>query len=275
MTTQQIENNQPLAVCLHASNSSSKQWRSLASLLEGHVRTVMPDMVGYGAARPYRSRKRFTIREEVDSILAQVQAQTGKDNGPLHLVGHSYGGATALQIALMYPERVASLTVYEPAQFLLLFQDGLASAEATEILDVWRRARRLSRSIFTRSAAAKLFIEYWSGEGVWKRIPRARQRKFARLMPKVIAEFDAILSAGVSVDDFKKLNIPVRLMCGTKTRATASKVFGILADSLPNVEVIEVDGAAHMAPTQSPKTIDPLFAEHVIAMLPEKLRIAA
>jgi pimeloyl-ACP methyl ester carboxylesterase len=275
MTTQQIENNQPLAVCLHASASSSKQWQSLAGLLEGHVRTVMPDMVGYGTARPYRSRKRFTIREEVDNILDQVRVQTGKDNGPLHLVGHSYGGATALQIALMYPERVASITVYEPAQFLMLFQDGLASAEATEILDVWRRARRLSRSIFTRSAAAKLFIEYWSGEGVWQHIPRARQRKFARLMPKVIAEFEALLSAGVSVDDFKKLNIPVRLICGTKTRATTSKVFRILADSLPNVEVIEVEGAAHMAPTQTPDTIDPLFAEHVIAMLQEKLRIAA
>ena len=275
MNTQHIENNQPLAVCLHASASSSRQWQKLAGMLDGHVRTLTPDLVGYGDAEPYRPGTRFTLRDEVAGILRQVRQQTGKENGPLHLVGHSYGGATALQLALMHPDRVASLTLYEPAQFLMLFKDGLASEEAHEILTVWRYAKGRARSVFTRSAAARHFIEYWSGQGVWSHIPRKRQRKFARLMPKVNAEFEAILSAGVSVDDFAKLNIPVRLICGTKTRATARKVTEILAGTLPDVELVTVDGAAHMAPTENPDRINPLFAEHVIASLPANLKVAA
>ena len=274
MTPPDIKNNQPLAVCLHASASSGRQGLQLAAELGGCVRTVTPDLVGYGG-RSFRPGKRFNFDCEVDSVLRQVERTTGKSDGPLHLLGHSYGGAIALRLALARPQRVASLTLYEPAQFLLLFADGLDSAEAREILEVRRFVLENAKSPRRRLAAARRFIEYWSGDGAWDGIPAKRQRRFARLMPKVAAEFEAILSSGVAAADFAALDIPVRLIYGTRTRATARKVTEILAGVLPDAECIAVAGAAHMGPVTHADRINPLFAEHVIARLQVDLEAAA
>lgn len=269
MNTTHIENNQSLAVCLHASASSSRQWTQLSDMLSGTIRTIMPDLVGYGAAKPYQNGTQFHFEDEVEGVLRQVKEQTGKDNGPLHLVGHSYGAATALQIALVHPERVASLTLYEPAQFLLLFDEGLKSEEAHEILAVRKFVRDNIKSPIRCWSAARHFIDYWSGDGAWEQIPFKRQRQFVSLMPKVAAEFDAIFSANVSADDFASLNIPVRLIFGSETRVTTRKVTEVLTRVLPNVESVLVDGAAHMGPTTQQNLINPLLAEHVTASLQE------
>src|SRR6266536_155294 len=36
---------------------------------------------------------------------------------PVHLIGHSYGGGVALRVAVERSNRIASLTLYEPAAF--------------------------------------------------------------------------------------------------------------------------------------------------------------
>ena len=94
-------------------------------------------------------------------------------------------------------------------------------------------------------------------------------------MPKVVAEFEAILSSGVDAEAFAGLVVPVRLICGSNTRATTRRVAEKLCQSLPNVEFLEVEGAAHMAPTTEPERINPLFAEHVFSQLGSGLPAAA
>lgn len=42
----------------------------------------------------------------------------------MHLIGHSYGGAVSLHVALQRPERVRSLALYEPVLFAPLRDDG-------------------------------------------------------------------------------------------------------------------------------------------------------
>jgi pimeloyl-ACP methyl ester carboxylesterase len=275
MINNNIENHQPLAVCLHGSASSSRQWSKLAELLEPRIRTIMPDLVGYGDAEHFQNGTRFHLDQEVENVLRQIRFQTGKDNGPLHLIAHSYGGAVALHMALKYPQRVASLTVYEPAQFLMLFEDELEMDEAAEVLEVGRFVRANTASVARCRIAAKCFIDYWSGEGAWDRIPAERQDRFAGMMPKVAAEFEAILRAGVSASDFARLDIPVRLICGSETRGTARKVTDVLTGALPNVECIFVEGAAHMAPVTQADRVNPLFAGHVLSNLESEYKVAA
>jgi len=275
MTATTIDNHQPLVICLHASASSSRQWSGLIAELEPKVRCIAPDLVGYEGGNAVRRDRRFHFDQEIDNILRQVREQTGKTNGPLHLVGHSYGGAVALQLALAYPSRVASVTVYEPAQFLMLFEDGLRSPQAREILSLWRYAKARTGSPIGRFQAARRFIEYWSGAGAWQHVTLTRRCRFARLMPKVVAEFEAILASGVSAETYRKLGIPVRIICGTRTRATAELVARRLARALPNVEFVEAEGADHMGPTNRPDAINPLIAEHVLGSLRRRVAAAA
>lgn len=264
-----IENVQPLAVCLHGSASSARQWLQLEQSLEPHIRTIAPCLIGYGPV-PFTQGKSLSLDDEAENVLKQVAQTTGKTNGPLHLVGHSYGGAVALQLALRYPDRVASLTLYEPAQFMLLFADGLKSAAAQEIRGVALRIVEKTRTPWGRHRAASIFIDYWNGIGAWRSIPFKRRRRFARLVPKVAAEFGAIASSGITASDFAALGIPVRLISGSGTRLTAREVTRKLAAVLPDAEHIEVPGMTHMAPCTHPERINPVFSEHVIARLSDR-----
>ena len=275
MTILTINNHRPLVVCLHASASSSRQWSALIDGIGPRIPCLAPDLVGYGQGEAVLRGRRFHFDQEVDNILRQVREQSGNTHGPLHLVGHSYGGAVALQLALTRPSRVASVTVYEPAQFLMLFEDGLRSPEAREILALWRYAKARIGSPIGRFEAARRFIEYWSGAGAWQQVSLKRRCRFARLMPKVVAEFEAILSSGASTEAYAKLNVPVRIICGTHTRATARRVARRLASVLPNAELIEAAGADHMGPTNRPQDINPLFAEHVLASMRRPVAAAA
>ena len=65
----------------------------------------------------------------------------------MHLVGHSYGGGVALDVALARPDRIASLALYEPSAFHLLRQMGEPGAEA--FAEITQVARCTCRGIVT------------------------------------------------------------------------------------------------------------------------------
>src|SRR5581483_8261062 len=103
-------------VCIHASASSGAQWTSLVERLEDRFRPLAVDLHGAGRTPAWRGDRRLTLADEV-ALLEPTLAATG---ARLHLVGHSYGAAVALRIALDHPHWVASLTVFEPVLFSLL-----------------------------------------------------------------------------------------------------------------------------------------------------------
>ena len=93
-------------VLLHCSGSSGAQWRSLAAQLDARHQVLMPDLIGYGASASWGGSGTFCLAEET----APVRSILGRLNEPVHLVGHSYGGAVALHLARVRPAFVKSLT---------------------------------------------------------------------------------------------------------------------------------------------------------------------
>ena len=244
-------------VCLHSSMSHGGQWRALVNRLGNDFKVITPNLLGYSGAND--GFEQLRLEDEVAAVMQQISGI----EGPLHLVGHSFGGAVALRLASLYPERVASLTVYEPVWFALLFDGGVQDDECREI----ERIQRLlgSDSPFGQTRGAQDFINYWAGGDGWSHLPVEAQDKLTSLSSKVAAEFGALMAAGPATQELYNLDVPVQLLCGTNTRNSARQISELLAEMLPGVEYHRLPGLAHMAPVTNADDVNPLIVNHILA----------
>ena len=244
-------------ICLHSSMSHGGQWRALVNRLETDFDVITPNLLGYSGAND--CFEQLSLEDEVAAVMRQI----GDSDAPLHLVGHSFGGAVALRLASMYRERIASLTVYEPVWFSLLFDNG---PDNDELLEIDRIQKLLgSASHFGQMRGAQDFINYWAGGDGWSHLPIDAQERLASLSKKVAAEFGALLAAGPATQELANLHLPVKLLCGTNTRDSARRISELLAEILPGVEYHRMDGLAHMAPVTNADDVNPLIVDHILA----------
>ncbi len=68
-----------------------------------------PDLIGYGTLAE-KDTAGLTLRDQAKNVVKYIRRN---ELGPVHLVGHSVGGAIAVLIASDYPDLVASLTSVE------------------------------------------------------------------------------------------------------------------------------------------------------------------
>lgn len=240
-------------VAIHSSASSPRQWQSYGEWLDPQVRLYTPFLLGYDAGEQWTHGTPVTLEAEARHALSGIAADQ-----EIHLLAHSYGGAIALQAALLRPERVRSITLYDPSAFHLLDQDGGSAEQAEQIHAVARRVSLLTLS-GRHSEAAALFVDYWSTPGAWARMSPSRQAEIARRMPKVRAEFEALFHSRMDVSQLHEAGIPVRIVHGGASPSPARRVVELLRTRLPRAEVLSMPGLRHMAPLTDRQELAPLL----------------
>ena len=251
------EKDRATVVCLHSSMSHGGQWRALVNRLENEFKVITPNLLGYSGAND--SFEQLRLEDEVAAVIRQI----GDSDSPLHLVGHSFGGAVSLRLASMHPDRIASVTVYEPVWFSLLFEDGMNDDELLEIDRIQKLLGSSSR--FGQTRGAQDFIDYWAGGDGWSHVPAEQQERLVSLSTKVAAEFGALMAAGPATQELACLDVPVQLLCGTHTRSSARRISELLAELVPGVEYHRLQGLAHMAPVTHADDVNPLIVKHILA----------
>src|SRR5262252_8139540 len=149
-------------VLLHSSMGSKGQWRALVERMRRSHRLIAIDLHGYGTSPMPDPRVPFTLQHEmrlVESVL-RVALLPGE---PYHLVGHSYGAAVALQLALWRPNRLHSLVLYAPVAIHLLNPDHPGRRQLEAVRDELQRHADRGEA----EQGAERFIDYWSGRGAF------------------------------------------------------------------------------------------------------------
>jgi pimeloyl-ACP methyl ester carboxylesterase len=245
-------------VCLHASASTGRQWRALQSRLSGRHRVFTPDLYGAGDAPPWPGRRGLTLADEV-ALLEPVFLAAGES---FHLVGHSYGGAVALQAALAEPGRVRSLVLIEPVLFGLLLAEDPGQPAVHEILAL-RDDTGAATQRGALDSAAERFIDYWMGRGTWACTPSPRREAAAQAMPAVSAEWSALFNETTPLRGYSSLRVPTLLVVGSQSPAPARSVTRLLTQTLPDVTTLELDGVGHMAPVTHPGLVNAAIEAHI------------
>jgi pimeloyl-ACP methyl ester carboxylesterase len=251
-----VEGCGPPVVLLHSSMSSKSQWRELIESLRDDYRLIAIDLIGYGeSAMPADSYSLDDEVRRVESVLAR-ELQPGER---FHLVGHSYGGVVALQMAAQ-PDlpSLRSLSLFEPIAFHLLpnRDPDLAVVEATwhEIADLWHAG--------DAHGAAACFVDYWSGPGAFAQLRETRQLALAAQVPKILAELRAVAEEAHNAAAYRRIEAPIRLVSGLWSPEPAQRLTSIFADMLPQASCVEV-AAGHMAPITHPELVNPIFERFI------------
>ena len=244
-------------VLLHSSGSSHHQWRGLIDSLSDRYRVIAPDFHGHGDTPLPGEIKDLSITDDVYII----QAIAGLVGEPFHLVGHSYGGAIALQAAREMKNLLLSLTLVEPAAFFLLRRSGETAA--------WREIFSIAVHIIQlvergkAESGAEQFISYWWGPEAWGAMAEERRQAVIECLPGIGAIFGGLLHESTPVEDYGQVEASTLLLRGARTTLAASRVTELLEQVLPNKNLVEIEDAGHMAPVTHSAQVNEAISAHL------------
>jgi len=123
-------------VLVHGSLGFGEEtWGGLKPLGDAGFNLVLPDRRGHGQSPPVEG-------EDYERDAADLVPLLGDG---AHLVGHSYGGISALWTAALRPEAVRSLTLIEPSCFGLVPDDPAAAAYMDRFRALWAQTELSDR----------------------------------------------------------------------------------------------------------------------------------
>ncbi len=233
---------------IHSGGFTSRQWRRLGELLAPHHRVIAPDLLGYGAER-WPAGKPFHFRQDV-ARLAELLDE------PAHLVGHSYGGLLALQLALARPDAVRRIAVYEPVTFGLL--DEPADAAAREAIG--RLVDYRPDEAGVDEAWLESFVDWWQGAGAWRALGEETRRAFRDAGWKMSQEVASLSADRTDRARYATITAPTLILGGERTQPAELHVVRKLARTLPHATLRIFPDLGHMGPITHAPAINAAIA---------------
>lgn len=231
-------------VLVHGSFSDHvTNWALVRPALEEHF-TV------YAIAR--RGRGKTTSGPALADEAQDLAAFLASLPEPAYLLGHSYGAQIALSAAAASPGHVRRLMLYEPPW---------PDTAPPDLLD---RLKRRAAGSDWNGLAADFFcevlgltaddIDVLRAEGAWQSIVADAEASLNDISALCGCQFDPAT--------FRDLQVPVLLQVGTESPRHAFAT-DALVDTLPHVQVQELEGQAHEAMNTAPD----LYAEATTRLL--------
>jgi pimeloyl-ACP methyl ester carboxylesterase len=244
----------PVVVLVHSSMSGARQWARLIDELSGRFHVVAPNLFGYGGTPAWSG----PCPPSLDDYAGLVTAALPPGAEGVSLVGHSFGGAVAMQAARRLGGRVKRLVLIEPSLFYLLDRHGRADAFA-EISALSRDMRNDAPA--SPAAAAERFISYWAGLEAWGASPPERRAAFTQAVAVVMPEWEAVFAGEAGCDEWAAA-LPRRtlLLCAAGTARPSRELVELLAQAAPDWRVAPIAAGGHMAPLTHPHLVNPEVA---------------
>jgi len=221
---------------VHGAGGSHLNWPPQLRRLAG-ANTYALDLPGHGKSE---GQGRTSISAYADFLAAFLDAL---GLGKAILVGHSMGGATALDFALRYPERLAGL---------VLVGSGARLRVAPAILD------GIGQDF---QAAVRLICDYAFALDAPEQLKREGRRQMGQTHPHVLYGDFAACNAFDVMDRLGEIHCPTLALCGTADRLTPPKYSTYLCDHIPNAQLVLIEGAGHMVMLEQPEAVTQAIAD--------------
>ncbi len=200
---------------------------------------------GFAGSDPHSGP--FSIEEQARDALALVK-HLGLERA--HVVGHSYGGAIAVQLAIEAPSLVQSLVLLEPA----IFPAETASA-VTGMLAPAFEAYRLGDA----AKGVDLFLSLVAGPDwrteVAKTVPGGPEQAEKDAATYVEVESPALDEWTFGNAGASRISQPVLYVIGSETLPLVEALKQHFQSLIPHTEQVVVPGVNHSMQMQDPKAV--------------------
>lgn len=228
-------------LCIHGTSGSAMTWAGASEALSKFGRVIVYDRRGSTRSErpdPYST----SVVEQAEDAAALLEALHAS---PAIVIGRSYGGAIALQLALRWPNLVRALVLLEAPIFGLdpamdAYGDGLLQAvEAAAAKDV--------------SLVAQTFLRYVLGDTAWESFPSDVRAMFSDNSPAILAEVRGRgLEAGAG--DLARVSVPVLLVAAEGSPAEFHHLTELAAAAIPTARTALV-GGGHIIDPAGPEVL--------------------
>ena len=175
-----------------------------------------------------------------------------------HIIGHSYGGITALQLALDGPERVASLTLLEPALFNVPSAEAF-TASFVSVIETYQRG--------DQQAAIQGFLDLAFDYTDWR--PRADPHLPTGWWEQSVADATTFFE-DESADEWqfteveaRRIHVPVLAVIGELSGPFFQEGHALMREWWPSLATATIPGAAHDLQFGNPEAVADLLLSFV------------
>lgn len=226
---------EPPLVLLPGGLTGWQSWLPLVPALSADRRVVRLQPIANAEGQAGRLGDRaYHASVERDSIGKTLDSLGIED---MHLVGWSNGGRMALDFALAFPQRLRTLTMIEPAAWWLVCDSDQSARDMAQLV-----ARCAGREITDDDLRAFFVLDGIVGPEV--DITSLPAWDFWSSCRQTLSWYgeETVRSLAEGIEGFERLQTPTLLIRGRSTTSWLAATVALLAASLPDTKLVELDG---------------------------------
>lgn len=232
---------------VHGSLSDYRAWAQQMEPFAAAYRTIAVSLRHCHPEKWDGTGDDFSVHQHCEDLAALI---TGRELGPVHLVGHSRGGAVAILLAQRHPALVKSLILADPGGLEGLLPDTDENRRMAG--ESARMFAQLRDNLATGDtlAAARAFTEALGGSGAWERRTEAQRQM---LLDNIATGPACAERPPWTPTEIAALPGPILLITGARSPRRYPIMLERMKQDNPNVvDLAVVPGAAHAMNRENP-----------------------
>lgn len=250
-TYYEVEGQGPAVVLIHGHGANLRLWDGqVGPLVEQGHRVIRYDVRGHGRSEaPEGGYAWPSYAADLRDLLDHL------GEGRAHLVGISMGGGIALQFALDYPERTASLVLMDSTLPGYTYSEEMSGA-----------VERLQEAI-RRDGPHPTFERIWLEHPIFEGVRRFPEKlALVEAMARAYSAREYLLDleppAGPQISDrLGEVRAPTLVLVGELDTPDFQAIAVILAENIRNANYLVVEDAGHLVNLEQPDQVNNALAD--------------
>src|SRR3984957_16193794 len=247
----------PTVVLVPGSCSTGAAWRLIISQWQSRFRCVTTSLLGYGGT----AERRTVVDSDIGHEAGILESVIRRAACPVHLVGPSFGGLSALAVALRNKVPLLSLAILEAPAPEILRQSGEYSQ--------YRAFREMTDIYFSLFQAGdrnaiQPMVDFYGGAGTFAGWPQ-RVRDYAiETTAANILDWASAYGFRLTRPSLARIDIPILVLWGENSHPAVRRTNQLLAQCT-RASAVTIGGAAHFMISTHAEEVARTLEEHASA----------